>query len=967
MKKHFTILTFILIISHSVYGQSPFIKNYTIADGLPTNTIFGVLQDKNDFLWFATNTGVVRFDGTNYFRYTSKDGLSYSSVVRMKEDYEGRIWCMNNDGSVNIIYKNKVLNEKTLPFLAEIKTDFYYHNFFQDTDSTIYMYNGAGEVTVIKGDRYIDYTSSEVRGSVIFDITKSAKNNLLLWEGTRIIEKSSIDEIEEVHPLDFIVTQASTSPEGITYVCDIKSNIHLYKGTSLISKNYIHVDANNVNDILFKDDLIWISTFDNGLFCYRNNKLIFHHKKDKIHNATLDRYNNIWIGTSDYGVFRINFDILKYKTFGRERFEGRGINAIAPSNEDYLWLTNGQTLYILKDGEIYNKFIALEENVLEDIIHLNNNTLLTSGLATKLNIIEDLSVDFQNQSINYKKITKTFFRVRDFVISNNQNSVYCYLNNRLLHLTLNDLMARTLSYYGWGKIRNVFLNKDKDIVVNGKFNRVIRNGKIEVDSVYNQFDGKWISSSVTIDSVCEILQIEDRENPKLVLIRNNESYPLLDDISEQIDLKVEDMFYYKTTLFLFTPKTVYFISNPCDIVAGENAKVNRLNTEFNNIKDIYCQHDLLYIASDDGLTMIPVNDCVNAESTPARPYFTKVLIDGSEADLNTNEIKYKNKDRLNIEFSSINFSSSPTKYAYQLEGVNSNWINGDDRQVVYLNLKPGNYTFKLKSRKNLEPYSEVIELPITVVPTFFQLVLTKIVAVLFILLLGFLIIRNYYRQQIRVREKDNQLVTLENRALQSMMNPHFIFNSLGSIQKFLLQNKSEEAGAYLSRFARLIRQTMNSIKSNSVLLDDEIERLKNYIELEQFRMENHFNYHIHMDEQLGQDEYYIPSMIVQPFVENAIWHGISQLNDNGEVTIRFIYVDEKSLQIEIEDNGIGFKKSKAFSKSKNHLNMASTLTQKRIQLIGEKYRVETKLEHEELYPGKPNPGAKITLLVPIIE
>ena len=109
---------------------------------------------------------------------------------------------------------------------------------------------------------------------------------------------------------------------------------------------------------------------------------------------------------------------------------------------------------------------------------------------------------------------------------------------------------------------------------------------------------------------------------------------------------------------------------------------------------------------------------------------------------------------------------------------------------------------------------------------------------------------------------------------------------------------------------------MNSIKSNAVFLDDEIERLRNYIELEQSRMENHFDFSIILDKQLQQDDYYIPSMIVQPFVENAIWHGISQLSGQGKITIRFIYVNEKSIRIVIEDNGIGFEKSKAFSKQK---------------------------------------------------
>ena len=968
MKKLLLIPTLVLFFALLVKGQNPFITNYTISDGLPTNKVFCVLQDKNEFLWFGTNAGLVRFDGTNYVRYTTKDGLSYNSIARMKEDVEGRIWCMNIDGSVNYIYENQIYNEKTTPYLGEIKANFFYHDFFQDKDSTIYMYNGAGEVTVIKGDEYIDFMPSNQNGTVIFNISRNTNNNLIIWDGNRIIEKSDVDGAATVHPLDFNINNVATSPEGISYVSDIGGNIHLFQGTRLVSKNYIHVDARIINDLLIKDNLIWVSTFDNGLFCFENDSLIFHHQMDKIQNLVLDAQNNLWTSSTTYGVYKINNGILKYQTIETDQFDEKGVRAIASSNSDILWLTNGESLFALKDGKLFNRKLPIGESILDQITHLSNNTLLMNGSNTPLYFIHNLSLNAQNNTINYDNITRTNIHVKKSVVDQNETKVSFYLNDFLFFRELkNSFPQFRHNYNDWGRIRNMFLNYKQEIVVNGITNRVINGITISTDSIYSTFDGKWIASNAVIDSNSEVLQIEETDKSELVLIHNDKIYNLINNLENHIDLKLKDMIYYDNTLFLFNQRTVYFISNPLSVIQQEPAVLNRLNIEFNNINDLYCHNDILYLASDDGLTQIPVSECVNAESIPTKPYFSRVALDDKTVNLQNGEVTYKDKDRLNIEFSSLNFSASPTTYAYMLEGVNNDWINGTERQVVYLNLKPGHYTFKLKSRKNMEPYSEVVELPVNVVPTFFQLLATKIAAVLIVLFLGFLLVRSYYRQQLREREKDNQLVTLENRALQSMMNPHFIFNSLGSIQKFLLQNKSEEAGAYLSRFARLIRQTMNSIKSNSVLLDDEVERLRNYIELEQFRMENHFDFSVIIDERLNQDDYYIPAMIVQPFVENAIWHGISQLSGHGKITIRFNYINEKSIEIIIEDNGIGFEKSKAFSKSKNHLNMASNLTEKRIQLIGEKYRVKTKLQYETLYPGETNPGAKITLLVPIVE
>jgi len=151
------------------------------------------------------------------------------------------------------------------------------------------------------------------------------------------------------------------------------------------------------------------------------------------------------------------------------------------------------------------------------------------------------------------------------------------------------------------------------------------------------------------------------------------------------------------------------------------------------------------------------------------------------------------------------------------------------------------------------------------------------------------------------------------------------------------------------------------------LLDDEVDRLRNYIELEQFRMDHKFDYAIELDEKLEEDDYNIPSMIVQPFVENAIWHGISSLQEKGFIRVVFQYVDEKSIRILVEDNGIGFAKSKVYTQSKNSLNISSSLTKKRVKLLGEKYKVDAVITTEERTPGTENPGARIVLILPIIE
>jgi LytS/YehU family sensor histidine kinase len=200
-----------------------------------------------------------------------------------------------------------------------------------------------------------------------------------------------------------------------------------------------------------------------------------------------------------------------------------------------------------------------------------------------------------------------------------------------------------------------------------------------------------------------------------------------------------------------------------------------------------------------------------------------------------------------------------------------------------------------------------------------------------------------------------------------MMNPHFIFNSLGSIQNFLLHNKPYEAGIYLSQFARLIRQNLNAIDTSMINLEEEITRMKNYFDLEKLRLGDKFDYSIIVNDVIESEDVLIPSMIIQPFAENAIWHGIANLEGKGFISITFRFYTKNSLHIVIEDSGIGFRNAEKFSAKKDsHLNMGMNIVRKRLILLGKKYGIETGVTAVDKSPGSPNPGTRVTIVVPFI-
>ncbi len=967
MKKNFIILFLSFLLLQTAAAQNPFITNYTIADGLPSNKIYCSCQDKNGFMWFGTDVGVVRFDGNNFVSYTKEDGLSGNIVVRIKKDFSGRLWFLNLNGTVNYFYKNTIYNEKNAPFLDDLKTNFFIHDFFQDKDSVLYFYNSVAEIFVVKQNEFIDYKDFSLNNRKdigLYNLNKSLDDKFLLWTASGIYEFEKIDDEIKLHKNPFLSQKVFQKNENESYVLEQFGYLHIFRDLKILKKGILKLETQLIQSIIEDEDgFMWISTFDKGVYCYKHDSIVKHFDIPKAQNLILDEENNIWIVSNVDGIFKINRDILKYKFIGKHEFNGKGITDLAASNQGGIWATNGRSLYYIINNRIFPGSITVGGSIIDNIYHLKNNTIVLSGTNTNMYFISDVNVKIKNKTIDYNLLGGLNFRVKKLAVDLTENLLYSFITDKLFRTEIGNSYKTTTLNFDRGRINNIFFNSENKLIINAPINYSYTDSVI-MESLYQPFNGQIISSHLILDNENELLNI--RRN-KLYLLNNKKSYDLTSQFKSQIDFRIKDMIYDGSTLFFFTIKTVYFISNPLKILSGQPIELNRLNIEFNNINDLFCQDSTLYVASNDGITFIPVNECINAEVQPIKPYFYKVSLDEENYDISSGVVELKNRKRFSIEFSSLNYSSIPSNYSYMLEGVDESWITGNETRVVYLNVAPGSYTFKLKSRKNREDYSEIIELPIIVHPTIFQRTIIKILLILILLFLIFLIIRFRYRRKIKQKETEHLLTTLENKALQSMMNPHFIFNALGSIQGFLLQNKSVEAGTYLSQFARLIRQNMNSLKSNYICIDDEIERLRNYIELEKLRMNNKFTYLIEIDDKLDSYEICIPSMIIQPFVENAIWHGISSIERDGLIKIIFNCIDEKSIEVLVEDNGIGIKDTETFSESGRGLNMGVDLTQKRLKLIGERQGVNSKIITKNITPGAAQAGTQIKIIVPIVD
>jgi len=218
-------------------------------------------------------------------------------------------------------------------------------------------------------------------------------------------------------------------------------------------------------------------------------------------------------------------------------------------------------------------------------------------------------------------------------------------------------------------------------------------------------------------------------------------------------------------------------------------------------------------------------------------------------------------------------------------------------------------------------------------------------------------------------KEQNQMLALEQKLLRSQMNPHFIFNSLSSIQSFIFESNPVEAGSYLSRFAELIRSILYNSREEYITLEDEIKTLKNYFELQQLRYNYKFDFEIDVDLMLDIEEISIPPMLAQPFIENAVEHGIKYIEDNGLITVSFTKIND-TIMLNVEDNGIGIKAAKNMKNKKGseHKSLATIITRERIEILNKgkrKKRYSMQVLETTDRSGKVN-GTRVKLIIPFL-
>jgi two-component sensor histidine kinase len=332
-------------------------------------------------------------------------------------------------------------------------------------------------------------------------------------------------------------------------------------------------------------------------------------------------------------------------------------------------------------------------------------------------------------------------------------------------------------------------------------------------------------------------------------------------------------------------------------------------------------------------------------------------------------------------FFSVSFSAKAytmpqeVKFRYRLRGFDD-WTETRERRFVnYTNVPPGNYVFELQVANNEGVWNKrTLELPVQIATPLLQTWGFRIGALLAIIALGYWWYR-YRIHQVRKKEKlksqyEKKLANVEMTALLAQMNPHFLFNSLNSIDSYIIRNESGKASEYLNNFARLMRLILQNSRSNYISLKDELEALDLYLQMEELRFKDKFQYEIKIDKDLDLASIVIPPMLIQPYVENAVWHGLMHKKDGktGKVEIN-ISQQDNNLVCVIQDNGIGRERAQELKAQKTggrKRSMGMQITKDRIEMINKLYNTTNSVQIIDLKDeeGKAN-GTKVELIVPV--
>jgi hypothetical protein len=392
----------------------------------------------------------------------------------------------------------------------------------------------------------------------------------------------------------------------------------------------------------------------------------------------------------------------------------------------------------------------------------------------------------------------------------------------------------------------------------------------------------------------------------------------------------------------------------------------------NEVNGIIKYKNKIWLAHNNGISVFDPKN-IKCNTTPPPIYITGMLINGESADTkNLLDLGYS-ENYLTIQFNGLSYKEpGKIEYKYKMEGLDTNWTYAANTSVKFQTLPPGSYRFIVYAKNN-DGYlsSSPAAFTFTIHPPWWQTWWFRIsMTGIIIFLVG--ITFKYRMDIIERREKlktiqRTRMSAAELKALRSQMNPHFVFNAINSVQYFITNNDPKSSQKYLSKFAKLIRYVVDNSKPAAIPLSKELEAIGIYLDLESLRFKDKFEYAITVNSNVDVNMVHVPSMLIQPYVENAIWHGLMHKKGESKIDIK-LEMKENILLCTIEDNGIGRKKSaeiKSLQHNEIHKSVGMSITRERLEIFNQMNHTNLSIRIIDLEDAHGNgTGTRVEVNIP---
>jgi ligand-binding sensor domain-containing protein len=935
--------------------------HYDVKDGLAGSTVYCMAQDKAGFLWMGTEAGLSRFDGTHFTNFTLEDGLPDIEVLQIFADSRGRIWMAPFSVSICYYADGKIHNQENDTLLKKIHLR-----------------------------------------EKIHSIAEDAQGNILLAEKNVLHLCTPSGHVIEIHTINgqpLICGSISKGADG-NFLVDCRGEVYHFsygKFTPYFSHPSGAVDGKSINNPLFV-------AFNKGIIVWKNAAISF-----RVRSLHTDKFIDIYTGLSERHVsYSVIGDSLAYDNGAdgttecniatgaiREYRLGARVSKVFRDDEGNTWFTTlGHGIFRLNSDEVKNIDLFLPSAKRRCVVHSIQKVDSDLVVGTDYNALFRFSLPSMKLEHTFRLDSNTIDEL-NFVHRNKDGSLLLGTGNRIL---VGSLGGRFTSGQGLS-VKKAILKNDSEIIVAGAY------GVELVDAnTLRVKDTLFRERATTVGYINGELFVGTLKG--LYVLRKGQTVEYPEDSKPHLRKRI--------SAIQSSASGFIWIATYGDgiIVCKDGRQVGLINKKQGLSSDI-CRAlaldgNTLWVGTDKGLNKVEIGNPVMPVTTYtsndglASDIINTIFVDSSIVYVGTpSGLSYFNagrvdrtagcrlsllgitnsgKDRLpdtsslqlaysksniRFEFAGISYKSSGNIwYSYRLLGLDTSWKRTRESFLEYPTLPSGDYELQLQATNRFGVDSRPLSIRFTVATPFWKTVWFNATVLLLFLFATWLFvtlrIKQIRQRQARQNELTRRMTETEHMALQAQMNPHFIFNCLNSIQQYIFDQDTFNANKYITGFAKLIRATLHNSSKTFISLSEEVSYLSTYLSLEKIRFKDKMDYRIEVDQALqGQLEaIQIPPMLIQPYVENSLRHGLRHRSGNGGSILIKVLQEGDKIAFVIEDNGIGRERAARY-KTREHIEYQSkgmSLTADRIRLINSVNQESIGVEVVDLKNGQNEAG-----------